>query len=129
MLTSSSELDPPFMAGLAVITLGSPFSTMGYLGLMAAWMRRPDSSVRAGLIRAGGTSLTAYLLQGLLMSLIFSGYGLGAVGKLATAFYVPIAVAVALISLLLCSAWRRRYRLEPVESVLRRWVYLGKEGV
>lgn len=128
MLGSSSELDPPFMTGFALITLGSPFSTMGYLGLMAAWTQRPDSPLRTGLIRAGGASLTAYLMQGLLMSLIFSGYGLGAIGKLNAASYIPIAVAVALVSLVFCAEWRRRYRLGPVESVLRRWVYLGKDG-
>jgi len=128
ILGSSSELDPPFMTGIALITLGSPFSTMGYLGLMAAWTQRPDSPLRAGLIRAGGASLTAYLMQGLLMSLIFSGYGLGMIGKLNAASYIPIGVAVALVSLVFCTEWRRRYRLGPVERVLRKWVYLGKDG-
>jgi uncharacterized protein len=114
------------MGGFALVIIGSPFSTMGYLGLIAAWSQRPPSPLRDFLVRAGGGSLTAYLLQGLLMSLVFSGYGLGLVGKLGAATYIPIGAAAAVISLLFVGWWRGRHALGPVESLLRRWVYLGE---
>ena len=72
--------------------------------------------------------LTAYLLQGLLMSWVFSGYGLGLVGKLSVAAYVPIGAAAALASLLFVGVWRKRYEWAPVEMLLRRWVYLGRRA-
>jgi uncharacterized protein len=126
MVQSRHELDPAYMAGFALAIVGSPFATMGYLGLIAAWAQRSDSPLRAFLVRAGGVSLTAYLLQGLLMSLVFSGYGLGLVGKLGAATYIPIGAAVAIASLAFVGAWRGRHPAGPVENLLRRWVYLGQ---
>jgi uncharacterized protein len=126
MVGSEHELEPAFMGGFALIVIGSPFSTMGYLGLLAAWSQRPASPRRAFLTRAGGGSLTAYLLQGLLLSLVFSGYGLGLVGQLGAAAYIPIGAAAAVLSVLFVGWWRSRYPLGPVETLLRRWVYLGE---
>lgn len=126
MVQSRHDLDLAFMAGFTLTIIGSPFTTLGYLGLLAAWAQRPESPLRAFLGRAGGGSLTAYLLQGLLLSLVFSGYGLGLVGQLGAATYIPIGAAVAIASLLIVSAWRARHPLGPVEALLRRWVYLGQ---
>lgn len=96
--------------------------------LLAAWLRCGASPIRDFLGRAGGASLTAYLLQGLLLSWVFSGYGLGLVGKLSVAAYVPIGAAAALASLLFVGVWRKRYEWAPVEMLLRRWVYLGRRA-
>lgn len=126
MVGSAHERELAFVFGTVLIVVGSPFSTMGYLGLLAAWLRRGASPIRDFLGRAGGASLTAYLLQGLLMSWVFSGYGLGLVGKLSVAAYVPIGAAAALASLLFVGVWRKRHEWAPVEMLLRRWVYLGR---
>ena len=126
ILRARHEADPWLQIGHTLLFVGSPLSAMGYLGLIAAWSQRPPSPLRDFLVRAGGGSLTAYLLQGLLMSLVFSGYGLGLVGKLGAATYIPIGAAAAVISLLFVGWWRGRHVLGPVESLLRRWVYLGE---
>lgn len=125
ILRAQHEADPVAQLGYLLLFLGSPLSAMGYLGLIAAWSRRPDSPLRAFLERAGGGSLTAYLLQGLLLSLVFSGYGLGLVGQLGAATYIPIAIVVAVVTSAFVAAWRERYGLGPVETLLRRWVHLG----
>ncbi|MFO0512086.1 MAG: DUF418 domain-containing protein, partial [Gammaproteobacteria bacterium] len=46
--------------------------------------------------------------------------------KLGAATYIPIGAAAAVISLLFVGWWRGRHALGPVESLLRRWVYLGE---
>lgn len=117
--------DPREIMGLAVITLASPLSTSGYLGLIALWTTRPDGALRRFMARAGSASLTAYLLQGLLLSLVFSGYGLGLYGQPSAAACVLIATLAAAASLAFCSAWRVRFARGPVEALLRRWTYLG----
>lgn len=126
MVDSRHEFEPAFMTGFTLLIIGSPLTTMGYLGLLAAWSQRPDSPLRAFLVRAGGGSLSAYLLQGLLMSLVFSGYGLGLVGQLGAATYIAVAAGVAVLTLLSVGWWRERHALAPVEALLRRWVYLKR---
>jgi uncharacterized protein len=129
MVSSKDQFDPSFMLGFLLLTVGSPLSSYGYLGLLAAWTRADDSILRRTLMRAGGGSLTAYLLQGLMLSLLFSGYGWGLVGTLGAASYIPLAAIVAMLSLLFVSAWRARYAQAPCEALLRAWVYLGARRV
>jgi uncharacterized protein len=128
MVSAENMLDPHEFAGLALITLASPLSTAGYLGLLAAWAEQPDSALRRFMARAGSASLTAYLLQGVLLSLVFCGYGLGLYGSVSAATCVLIAALAALASLAFCSLWRTRFARGPVESLLRRWTYLGSAG-
>jgi uncharacterized protein len=125
MVGAENLFDPREMLGLAVITLASPWSTAGYLGLIAHWAQRPDSAMRRFMARAGSASLTAYLLQGLLLSLVFCGYGVGLYGSASAAACVLIAALAAFASLAFCSLWRARFARGPVESLLRRWTYLG----
>jgi uncharacterized protein len=120
------ESDPAFMTGFLLIMIGSPLSSVGYLGWLAAWLRGGPSPIRDFLGRAGSASLTAYLLQGVLMSWVFSGYGLGWVGKLGASAYLPVGVIAAVLSLWFVARWRSRHALGPVETVLRRWVYLDR---
>lgn len=128
MVSADSLFDPREMLGMAVITLASPWSTAGYLGLIALWTQQPDSALRRFMARAGSASLTAYLLQGLLLSLVFCGYGLGLYGSVSAAVCVLIAALAALASLAFCSLWRARFARGPFESLLRRWTYFGSAG-
>jgi uncharacterized protein len=126
LVIAENMFDPRELLGFAVITLASPLSTAGYLGLVAAWVQRPDSTLRRFMARAGSASLTAYLLQGLLLSLVFCGYGLGLYGTVSAAACVLIAAAVAFASLAFCSLWRARFARGPMEMLLRRWTYLDR---
>lgn len=122
--TASDAIDWRAMLGIAIVTLASPLSTSGYLGLFAAWSLRPATPLRGFLEKAGSASLTAYLLQGVLMSWVFSGYGLGLFGQLGAAACTLIAAAVAVLTLVFCGLWRSRFERGPVEVLLRGWTYL-----
>ena len=124
MLQGESDFDAAFVWGLSLVVIAAPLSTLGYLGWIAHWARGPGSALRAFLVRAGGGSLTAYLLQGLIMSLAFVGYGFGLYRMSSAAMVVLIGAAAAVLSLLFVGWWRGRHALGPVEMLLRRWVYL-----
>jgi uncharacterized protein len=104
----------------AVLTLvAAPVATLGYLGLIAA-LSRPPGPIMARALTAGGSSLSIYLGQSILLSTIFSGYGLGlwgAVDRL-TAVAVAIGVTLGLIGALIL--WRRFFERGPFEALLRR---------
>ncbi len=127
LLTSASGMsDPDMFFGMALITLGSPFSTFGYLGLIAKWAEGKGGPVRTFLARGGTSSLTAYLMQGLLFSLIFSAYGLGYFAELPAAVCIGIAAGVALFTIAFASLWRTAFKQGPTEFILRKWTYLGE---
>ncbi|MEL6324638.1 MAG: DUF418 domain-containing protein, partial [Pseudomonadota bacterium] len=125
MVHGTGVMDPSMMGGMVLILIGSPFSTAGYLGLLAKWADGPPSPIKVFFARGGTASLTAYLMQGLLLSLAFNGYGLGLFGTLGAAACIGLALGVALFTIAFASLWRTQFERGPLEVILRRWTYLG----
>lgn len=112
----------PPVPGVVLTVVAAPVATLGYLGLIAAVSRQPGP-IMAKALKAGESSLSIYLGQSIILSTIFSGYGLGlwsAVDRL-TAVLVALAVTVGLIASLLI--WRACFKLGPFEWFLRRITY------
>lgn len=124
-LQGESFMSADMMFGMTLIMLGAPFSTAGYLGLIAKWSETKTGAIKTFLARGGTSSLTAYLLQGLLLSLIFNAYGLGLFEQVGAAGCVAIALGVALLTIAFTSLWRIKFKRGPFEELLRRWTYLG----
>lgn len=109
----------------AVLTIGiAPLATFGYLGLIAA-LSRPPGPLLSKALAAGGSSLSIYLGQSILLSTIFSAYGLGLWNEVDRATATVIAILVTIILIVGLILWRTRFRLGPFEWVLRRITYFG----
>jgi uncharacterized protein len=117
----------PAVPGLVLTIAAGPVATLGYLGLIAA-LARPPGRLMAQALAAGGSSLSIYLGQSILLSTIFAGYGPGLWGEVdrLTATLIAIVVTAGLIVAL--ALWRRRAALGPFEWVLRRITYAGQRG-
>ena len=122
---ASSPLPAMGMLGMAIILLGSPFSSFGYLGWLAKWSAGPISRFKIFMARGGTSTLTAYLMQSLILSLIFCGYGLGLYGHISAAGCIAIAAVTGIVTLSFSSLWRKRFTRGPMEYLLRSWTYLG----
>ena len=114
------------IAGMAFIITGAPLTAMGYAGLIAKWDEGPVTGLQLFLARGGTATLTAYLLQSLILSILFCGYGFGLYMKVGTAGCIAIAFATGVVSIIFSSLWRKRFERGPVEALLRRWTYLGQ---
>lgn len=125
ILQGHGSMNPTMMAGMTLIMLGSPFSTAGYLGLIAKWAETPGGTVKTFLARGGTSSLTAYLMQGLILSLIFNPYGLGYFETFGAATCIAIAAGTAMFTIAFASVWRAIFKRGPLEYVLRSWTYMG----
>lgn len=126
ILQGHGGMNPTMMAGMTLIMLGSPFSTAGYLGLIAKWAETPGGTIKTFLARGGTASLTAYLMQGLILSLIFNPYGLGLFEKLGASAAIGIAALIAIFTIAFASLWRTTFTRGPLEYALRSWTYLGQ---
>lgn len=115
------QLGPP-VPGFVLTVASAPLATLGYLGLIAA-LSRPPGPIMAQALAGGGSSLSIYLGQSIVLSTIFSGYGLGLWGEVhrLTAIATALFVTAGLIGALLL--WRRCFELGPFEWVLRRITY------
>ncbi|MEM1237811.1 MAG: DUF418 domain-containing protein [Pseudomonadota bacterium] len=102
----------------------APIATAGYLGVIASVARPPSPAVAASLL-AGGSSLTIYLGQSILLTTIFSPYGLDLWSELGPLAVTLTAWAVTILLIGFVLLWRRAFRLGPFEWVLRQITYAG----
>lgn len=112
-------------AGVILTVAAAPVASLGYLGAVAG-LARPPGPVMARVLAVGGSSLSVYLGQSIVLSTVFSAYGLGlwdAVGRPAA---VGIAVVVTAILIAALALWHSRHALGPFEWLLRRITYAGQ---
>ena len=110
---------PASGAAFALASVASLLMCLGYLG----WIMR----LRAGLhwlAPMGRMALTQYILQSLVCTWVFYGYGLGAFEQMSRAWQVPFALALFAVQVLLSHLWLRLFRFGPLEWVWRAMTYL-----
>ncbi len=110
---------------MGLFTVGGTLMALGYLawilrGLASAavapWLRR--------LAPAGRMALTNYLMQTVICTWIFSGWGLGYFEQLPRAWQVPFVLVFFTGQVLLSQAWLSRFRMGPMEWLWRAATYL-----
>lgn len=114
-----ARLDLRLSAAFALGAVGSGMMALGY----AAWIVRAERALR-WLAPAGRMALTHYLLQSLLCTTLFYGYGLGYFERLPRAWQIPFAFALFAVQVALSPLWLRHFRFGPVEWLWRSATYL-----
>lgn len=103
--------------------LSTPTLTLGYAaGFTMLWlgMRRRWAEVAAP---AGRMALTNYLMQTVLQSALFYGWGLGLMGKLGVVLILPLSMAIFALQVAYSQWWLSRYRFGPLEWLWRSATY------
>ena len=72
------------------------------------------------LLLAGRNSLSVYVLQGLIASLLFGGYGLGLFGQLGDMALIPVCIGIYLATVLFVGWYAQQFGRGFLEPVLRR---------
>lgn len=114
----------PSTMGVTFMIGAAPLATLGYLGLIAKISRAPGPLMSRALA-AGGSSLTIYLGQSIVLSGLFAAYGFGLWGELDRITATGIAILVTVMLIVAVSVWRIWFKLGPFEWVLRRITYAG----
>lgn len=113
-------------AGGAIVTAAAaPIATLGYLGLIA-WLARAPGQMMTGVLRAGGSSLSIYLGQSIILSMLFSGYGLGLWSNVSYLTATLLAIGVTICLIVALTLWRMVFANGPFEWILRRITYAGQ---
>ena len=109
---------------MVLIVMAAPLATFGYLGLIAL-VAKPPGPRFAPFLKAGGSSLSVYLGQSIVLATLFAPYGLGLWDRVGPAVAVALALATTAVLILALIAWRSRFALGPFEWLLRRITRLG----
>jgi len=125
LIGASGMSDPDTYIGMFLITIGSPLSSFGYIGLLAKWAEGEGGPIRNFFARGGTSSLTAYLMQNAILSFTFAAYGLGQFAQWPAAMAIGYAALVALFTIAFASLWRLYFSRGPLEYILRGITYAG----
>jgi uncharacterized protein len=93
-------------------------STIMLLTQREVWRRR-----LAPLAAVGRTALSNYLLQSLICTTIFYGYGLALFGKVSPVLGLLLTATIFLIQIPLSAWWLRRFQFGPIEWLWRSLTY------
>ena len=118
----------PKLARLPVVTcyvLGSPVLGLAYLaGLTLLQLNPYWRALLSPLAAPGRMALTNYLLQSVICTTLFYGYGLGWYNRISPAQGVGLCLAIFGAQALLSWIWLLRFRHGPAEWLWRSLTYL-----
>jgi uncharacterized protein len=114
------------LAGDLLFAFGTTALALGYAAaLVLAARTRRGRAVLAPLAVVGRLSLTVYLMQTLMFTTLFYGYGFGQAFWLGPAAVTGWAVAFFGVQVVACHWWSRRFRFGPMEWLWRSLTYLS----
>jgi len=109
-----------------VCFLGRPLLTLGYAAGILLLLQRPGwRRAFAHIAPLGRMALTQYLLQSVVCTLVFNGYGLGLFGKVSINACILGTIAFFPLQVWSSEWWLARFRMGPAEWLWRRMVYGG----
>lgn len=106
--------------------LGALMMALGYLGLAVLLYQRASwPRVNRVFQAIGRMALSNYLLQSLVATGVFYGYGLGWFERLSLVQLLPVTLAIWALNASLSVVWLRHFQYGPVEW-LWRWMTRGR---
>ena len=120
----------PQLVGDLVFVIGSTALALGYAAtiVLAAQHARWRRFVKP-LAAVGRMALTIYLVQTLMFTTLFYGYGFGQVFMIGPAAVLAYAVVFFAIQILVANWWLKYFRFGPMEWLWRSLTYLKVQPI
>ncbi|HEX6252563.1 MAG TPA: DUF418 domain-containing protein [Gemmatimonadaceae bacterium] len=134
------------MRRIGEMDLGSPLRAQLYEGiayavhvpLLAAayvaafvllWQRRSGPGILRSFVPAGRMALTNYVMQSAIAVALFTGVGMGLLGRVSHSWVPLLAVAVMAFQIVVSALWLSVFRFGPLEWLWRSLTYGGPQPV
>jgi len=110
---------------VASYVVGSPVLGLAYLAGLTLLLLNPAWQARLRPLAAPGRmALTNYLLQSVICTTLFYGYGLGWYNRISPLAGVGLCLAIFMAQIVLSAWWLFRFRYGPAEWLWRSLTYL-----
>jgi uncharacterized protein len=127
---SFSEMSLGSAAAQTAAQLANLLMMLGYLSVIVLAMQLPAWADRLRwLAPAGRMALSNYLMQSVVCTLVFYGYGLGYFERLPRAWQPLFVLALFALQVLLSRWWLARYRFGPLEWLWRVLTYARMQPI
>ena len=104
--------------------IGAPMLMLAYVSMICLLALRPAWGQRLqALAPVGQMALTNYLLQSIVCTLIFYGYGLALFGQVGAAWGIVLTVVIYVLLIPFSHWWMKRFLYGPAEWLWRSMTY------
>ena len=117
-----------YLLALFASFIAAPLLSMFYVGVIRKLVEEKPHLV-SWVRPAGQLSLTIYISQSVITSLIFSPWGFGLFQELQTWQVLVLAVGIWLLLVKLATAWLKRFNQGPLELLMNTLTRSGKNGI
>lgn len=106
------------------VYVGGPVLAFGYLAaIVSICFIAPVQKVLSPLAKAGRMSLTLYILQSIICSILFYNFGFGLFGKIDVLTGILIAFGIYAAQLVIAELWLWKFKQGPLEWLVKKFVY------
>lgn len=111
--------------GLTYNYIGSIAMALAYVGIVMRFVQSGRlSGLQRRLAAVGRTAFTNYIMQSLLCTFIFYGFGLGLFGQVERWGQILIVLPIWALQVLLAPLWLAKFRFGPLEWLWRSLTYM-----
>ena len=114
---STTPSEGIYLLSLFASFLAAPLMSMAYIGMLRKLVEDKPQLV-SWMIPAGKMSLTVYISQSVLTSMIFGPWGLGLFQELSTWQVLLLALLIWLLLVYFASLWLKKFNQGPLERVV-----------
>lgn len=114
---STTPSEGIYLLSLFASFLAAPLMSVVYIGILRKLVENKPQLV-SWMIPAGKMSLTVYISQSVLTSMIFGPWGLGLFQELSTWQVLLLALLIWLLLVYLSSLWLKKFNQGPLERVV-----------
>lgn len=96
---------------------------LAYISAVLLWLKPRRASSLPGFRAIGQMAITNYLVQSIVLSFVFYGYGLGLFGRIGSTSAASLGLLLYLAQIQFSKLWIARYRFGPFEWMWRSAAY------
>lgn len=109
------------------VYVGGPILAFGYFAVIVSLcLLAPMQKLLSPLAKAGRMSLTLYILQSVICSLLFYNFGFGLFGKIDVFTGILIACGIFAVQLVVTELWLWKLKQGPLEWIVTKLIYKTK---
>ncbi len=126
LILNPMKIDDVLVGGIKEIIVYLSGITMSFLyitTIIILLLKGRLSKLLRSLAPVGRMALTNYLMQSLLATSIFYGYGLGLIGRIGPFMGIVFTVIIFTGQLIFSKLWMKHYNYGPMEWLWRRFTY------
>ena len=106
------------------VYVGGPILSLGYIGIIVSLCYFPIvTKILRPFAKVGRMSITLYLMQSLVLSILFYNFGLGLYGNVDVFTGILIAIVVFIGQAIFAELWLSKFKQGPIEAIWRKFTY------